>query len=183
MILYLDTNVFLARYATHESHHEEAKTLLQRIEKGEMKAVTSTLTLIEVACTTSRAYDRLTGTTSPLNREEIMAAFLKRLVNTKNLDFIPLGGEVSTNIGEQDVKIPAVYAVALEVASKTALKTLDTLHIASAMIASRLYGYNINLFVTLDEGILKRYEEVMHISEMKVISPGNLDTRKRVYKK
>lgn len=174
MILYLDTNVFLARYAPHEPHHEEAKTLLQRIEKGELKAVTSTLTLIEVACTTSRAYDKLTVTTSSLNREEIMAAFLNRLVNTKNLDFIPLGGEVSATVGEQDVKIPAVYAVALEVASKTALKTLDTLHIASAMIASQLYGHNVSLFVTLDEGILKRHEEIRDISMIRVTSPSIL---------
>jgi len=174
MTLYLDTNIFLARYAPHEPHHIEAKILLQKIEKGENKAVTSTLTLIEVACTTSRAIDRLTCKTTPLNREEIIGAFLKRLVNTRNLEFIPLGGEVSTSVGEQGVKIPAVYAVALEIASKTALKTLDTLHIASAMIASQLYGQNISLFVTLDEGILKHHKEIMSISEIRVTSPDNL---------
>ena len=32
MLVYLDTNIILARYAPDEVHHEEAKELLNKIE-------------------------------------------------------------------------------------------------------------------------------------------------------
>ena len=45
MLVYLDTNIILARYAPDEPYHEEAKKLLDEIENGQLSAVTSVLTL------------------------------------------------------------------------------------------------------------------------------------------
>jgi predicted nucleic acid-binding protein len=172
MLLYLDTNIILARYAPDEPQHDEAKILLNKIEKGELSAVTSILTLVEVVCATSRACERFDDKVGSLGREEVAGAFLRRVVNINNLVFIPMGGEVSVNVVERRVKLPALFALALEIGSKTGVKTLDTLHLASASIASRIYGHKIDCFVTLDEDILKRREDISGLIESRVLSPA-----------
>ena len=109
-----------------------------------------------------------------MGREEVAGAFLRRILNIKKLQFIPLGGELSVTVEERQVKLPALYALALEIGSKTGVKTLDTLHLASASIASRIYGNKVDYFVTLDEDILKRYEEIRTLIESNVVSPTAL---------
>ena len=166
----MDTNIILARYAPNEVHHEEAKELLNKIEHGNFSAVTSVLTLVEVVCTTSRAYERYNQRLGELGREEVAGAFLRRVLKIKKLAFIPIGGEVSVKSDERHVELPALFALALEIGSKTGVKTLDTLHLASAAIAARIYGQKIDYFVTLDEDILKRREVINNLIESRVVS-------------
>jgi predicted nucleic acid-binding protein len=170
MLLYLDTNIILARYAPDELHHDEAKELLSKIESGRLSAVTSVLTLVEVVCTTSRAYERYDHKGEALGREEVAGAFLRRVLKIKSLEFIPMGGEVSVNVEEGHVELPALFALALEIGSKTGVKTLDTLHLASAAIAARIYGQKIDYFVTLDADILKRRDAISSLIESRVVS-------------
>jgi len=170
MIAYLDTNIILARYSPNEPYHEEAKELLKKIEHGELTAVTSVLTLVEVVCTTSRAYERFNHNSRKLGREAVAGAFLRRALSIKGLEFLPMGGEVSVKAGEGQVELPALFALALEIGSKTGVKTLDTLHLASAAIAGRIYGQKIGCFVTLDEDILKRKESIGPLIDSKVVS-------------
>ena len=170
MIVYLDTNVILARYAPDEPQHDEAKILMNKIEAGKIDAVTSVLTLVEVVCTTSRAYQRFDDEANALSREEVAGAFLRRLL-IKKLEFIPMGGELSVAVEERQVKLPALFALALEIGSKTGVKTLDSLHLASASIASRIYGNKVDYFVTLDEDILKKHEEIRNLIDSNVVSP------------
>lgn len=174
MLLYLDTNIILARYAPDEPQHDEAKDLLNKVEGGDLSAVTSTLTLVEVVCATSRAYERFADKVGSLGREEVAGAFLRRVVNIRNLGFISMGGEVSVNVMKRRVKLPALFAMALEMGSKTGVKTLDTLHLASASIASRIYGHKIDCFVTLDEDILKRREDISGLIESRVLTPAEM---------
>jgi predicted nucleic acid-binding protein len=173
MRLYLDTNVILARYVPNEPQHEESKKLLNKIEKGKVSAVTSVLTLVEIVCATSRAYERFGDKVEALGREEVAGAFLRRVLNIKKLDFIPMGGEASFNVNDRSVQLPALFALALEIGSKTGLKTLDTLHLASASIASRIYESKIDYFVTLDEDMLKRRKDISSIIESRVVSPSH----------
>jgi predicted nucleic acid-binding protein len=172
MLIYLDTNIILARYAPDDPQHNKAKILLQKIETGEFTAVTSVLTLVEIVCTTSRAYKKFNAKNATLGREQVAGAFLKRILNINKLAFIPMGGEVSINITKRQVEIPTLFALALEIGSKTGVKTLDTLHIASASIASKIYGHKIDCFVTLDEDILKRSQEISDLIGSKVVSPA-----------
>ncbi|MGD6805966.1 MAG: type II toxin-antitoxin system VapC family toxin [Candidatus Bathyarchaeia archaeon] len=170
MIVYLDTNIILTRYSPEEHCHEEAKELLTKVEDDDLSAVTSVLTLVEVVCTTSRAYERFNHKFRELGREAVAGAFLRRVLSIKNLEFIPIGGEVSVKAGEGQVELPALFALALEIGSKTGVKTLDTLHLASAAVAGRIYGQKIDCFVTLDEDILKRKESISSLIDSKVVS-------------
>ncbi len=173
-LLYLDTNIILARYAPDEPQHEETKNLLNKIEEGKLASVTSILTLIEVVSTISRAYNRFKGEPESMNREEVAGAFLRRVINIRNLDLIPMGGEVSIDVEEQRVKLPALFAVALEIGSKTGVKTLDNIHLAATSIASRIYGHKIDYFITLDEDILKHGEDIKDLIEVKVVTPAEI---------
>jgi len=174
MILYLDTNVILTRWAPREAHHRDAKNILQAVEEGKTEAVTSTLTLLEVVSTTSRAFDRFKDDEKPMKREEISGAYLKRVLNTRNLSFIPFGGDITLNLDDRGVKVPALLAVALEVAAKTGVKTLDCIHVASVSVASRIHGQRIDYLVTLDEDMLKRRTEIEGITGVKVAAPGEV---------
>jgi len=174
MILYLDTNVILARYSRREPGHPDAKRLITNIEAGNADAVTSILTLVEIVSVTSRAYDRYEGESPLVKRGDASGSFLKRVANLNNLRFIPLGGDISLNIGEGTLELPALFAVALETGSKTGLKTLGNIHIASALIASRIYGQKMDYFVTLDEDIIIHREEILATTGIKVTKPDKV---------
>ncbi|MFQ6076912.1 MAG: hypothetical protein ACE5Z5_12430, partial [Candidatus Bathyarchaeia archaeon] len=107
-------------------------------------------------------------------REEIAGAFLRRVINIRNLDFIPMGGEVSIDVEEHRLKLPALFAVALEIGSRTGVKTLDNIHLAAASIASRIYGHKIEYFITSDEDILKHHEEIKALIETKAVTPAGI---------
>jgi len=72
------------------------------------------------------------------------------------------------------VKLPALFVVALEMGSKTGVKTLDNLYLAAAYIASRIYDHKIDYFITLDEDILRRRERIKDLIESRVASPAEI---------
>lgn len=172
-LLYLDTNVILARYAPSEPQHESAKDIIRWIEAGRIDAVTSVFTLVEVVCVTARAYERFIDK-DETTREDVAAAFLRRVANFKNLKFIPMGGEISFKVAGQQLKFPAVLAEALEIGAKTGLKTLDNVHLAAANVASKLYAQKIDYFATMDEEILRHREEVRAYIEARVSTPAEI---------
>ena len=174
MILYLDTSVILARWAPGEPSHLEAKAVLQAVEEGKAEAVTSALTLLEIVSATSRALERFREGEEPMSREAVSGALLRRVVNTRSLSMVPFGGDVSLGVGERGVTVPALLAVALEAASKTGVKALDSLHVASVAVASRIYGRSVDYLVTLDEDMLKRRSEIEGLVGARVAAPGEL---------
>ncbi len=175
MILYLDTNVILARWAPGEAHHRDAKRILLAVEDGEAEAMTSTLTLLEVVSTTSRAYDRFKGA-GPIGREEISGAYLRRILGTRNLGLVPFGGDISLAVDGREVKVPALLALALEVAAKTGVNTLDSLHVASVSAASRIFGRRVDYLVTLDEDMLSRHAEIEGLTGVRVAAPAEISS-------
>lgn len=70
--VYLDSNVFIAAYETVGAHGEHAQWILSAVERGDLVAVTSEITLSEVLvkplefgdATLSEAYQAMLGSTS-----------------------------------------------------------------------------------------------------------------------
>ena len=166
--------MILTRYAPDEPQHSEAKELLNKVENGGIEAATSVLTLVEVLSTVSRAYGRFRGESISMKREDVVGAFLRRIADIRHLYFIPFGGEVSVSFEEKNVELPAILAVAIEIGAGTGVKTLDNIHLAAALITSRIYGQGIDYFVTLDEDILKHKEQIMGLAELKVATPAQI---------
>ncbi len=167
---YLDTNVFLARYATTEKEHEDSKTLLESTEEGRLKAITSSLTLVEIAS----AIGRSQGKFSEARAQNTAGAFVRRALSLRNLNFVPLGGEMFLGGGTPKVRVPLLFSAALKAVRTLPLRALDLLHLSSAYMAVRLFGEELDFFTTLDEGILGLRREVKDFLGCPAVTPNEL---------
>ncbi len=167
---YLDTNVFLARYAPEEKEHDSSKILLEATEAGQLKALTSPLTLVEIASTVRRSSEKLTGTMPPV---ENSGAFVRRALALRNLGYISLGGEMTLAAGSP-VKVPLLFTAALKAVRSLPMKTLNLLHLASAYMAVRLFGEDLDFFATLDDELLRFRREVKDFLGCSAVTPSEL---------
>src|SRR6266851_7041506 len=110
---YLDTNIFLARYSPSEKEHESSRTLVDATENGKLRAITSTLTLVEIASVVRRSPGKFPEKTSPA---EAAGAFVRRALSLRNLTLLPLGGDMTIGTGGSQVKIPLLFSAALKAA-------------------------------------------------------------------
>jgi predicted nucleic acid-binding protein len=155
--LYLDTNVLLAVHAPGDKGHRSSAKLLTAVEEGHAKALTSTLTLIEIASAVKRSSNKFAKNDG--SDQELPGSFVRRTLRTRNLEYVNLGAEIPLG-QESQARIPSVYAIALKAVRTLPLKTLDLLHIASAYAAIRLHGKQLDYFTTLDAGILDHRKEI-----------------------
>ena len=167
---YLDTNVFLARYAPDEKEHESSKRLIQATEEGKLRAVTSTLTLVEIASSVRRAPVKFDGKDS----SDAAGSFVRRALSLRNLEYVPLGGEMSLDGRGTGTRVPLLFSVALKAVKTLPLRTLDLLHIASAYVAMRILGDDLTYFTTLDEGILDQGKPVREFLSCPAVRPSEI---------
>jgi len=103
----------------------------------------------------------------------IPGSFVRKTLRLKNLEYVGLGSEISLHT-ESDVRIPAVYAVALKAVRTLPLRTLDLLHVASAYAAVRLLGKQLDYFTTLDEEILDAGREIKTLLGCPSVTPDEI---------
>ncbi len=171
--LYLDTNVLLAVYAPGDKGHKSSAKIVRAVEEGQVKALTSTLTLVEIASAVKRSSRKFAK--SHGSDPELPGSFVRRTLNTKNLEYISLGTEIPLGQDSQ-ARVPAVYAIALKAVKTLPLRTLDLLHIASAYSAIRLHGKQLDYFTTLDGEILDARREIKTLLGCPTVSPDELAT-------
>jgi len=171
--LYLDTNVLLAVYAPGDKGHKSSTKLVSAIEDERVKALTSTLTLIEIASTVKRSSRKFAQDEG--SDLELPGSFVRRTLNIKNLEYINLGTEILLG-QESQARIPAVYAIALRAVRTLPLRTLDLIHVASAYAAIRLHGKEIDFFTTLDGGILEAKREIKTLLGCPTVTPDEVVT-------
>ena len=170
--LYLDTNILLALYAPMDKGHKNSAKIVGAVEAGQVNALTSTLTLIEIASAVKRASRKFARATSS-DQEMIPGSFVRKTLRLKNLEYVGLGSEISLHT-ESDVRIPAVYAVALKAVRTLPLRTSDLLHVASAYAAVRLLGKQLDYFTTLDEEILDACREIKTLLGCPSVTPDEI---------
>jgi len=158
--LYLDTNILLAVYAPMDKGHKNSAKIVGAVEAGQVNALTSTLTLIEIASAVKRASRKFARATSS-DQEMIPGSFVRKTLRLKNLEYVGL-------------RIPAVYAVALKAVRTLPLRTLDLLHVASAYAAVRLLGKQLDYFTTLDEEILDAGREIKTLLGCPSVTPDEI---------
>ena len=155
---------------TGDKGHKSSARLVRAIEEGQAKALTSTLTLIEIASAIKRSSRKFAQEHS--SDQELPGSFVRRTLRTKNLEYFNLGTEIPL----WQARIPAVYAIALKAARTLPLRTLDLLHVASAYAAIRLYGKQLDYFTTLDAGILEARKEIKTLLGCPTVSPEEVVT-------
>jgi predicted nucleic acid-binding protein len=167
----LDTNIFLTKYAPGEKEHESSKRLIEATEAGKLRAITSTLTLVEIASTVRRSPAKFPSKTSP---SDAAGAFVRRALSIGNLTYVTMGGDMSLGTGGSRARVPLAFSAALKAVKTLPLKTLDLVHIASAYVAVRILGEELDFFATLDERILTLRKEVKDFLECPAVTPSEI---------
>jgi len=99
-------------------------------------------------------------------------AFVRRALSLKNLSFVPIGGEMTLKGSMPPVRVPMLYTAAFRAVRSLPLTALDLLHIASAYVAVRLFGEELDYFTTLDEGILDQAKQVREFLGSPAVTPS-----------
>jgi hypothetical protein len=70
------------------------------------------------------------------------------------------------------VRVPMLHTAAFRAIRTLPVRTLDLLHIASAYVAERLFGEELDYFSALDEGILDHAMQVREFLGSPAVTPS-----------
>jgi predicted nucleic acid-binding protein len=167
----LDTSVILSRYAPTDEFYESSKATIKHVEDGEYAAATSVFTFVEASSVISRSLEKF-PVEEKLSKDEIVAEYLKRIASIKNLAFISVGGDGLLRIGGLGVTTPLLFEIAMNISLTTSARTLDNLHLASAVLCTDIFRRKIDFFVTGDKDLLKKRAAIKEVVKASVVSPN-----------
>jgi len=167
---YLDTNVFISRWKPDDPYYSEAKIVASSLQKGEISAYTSVLTLLETASVAGRLYAHRMKDKGPEQKKMFIIKTIRRLV-VMRIRFIHLVGDIPLRLSNVKVDMPTLLADSIFLSFLTALRTLDLMHIATARHAKQIDSEKLGAFITGDAELLARKDEISKIIGMPVLSP------------
>jgi predicted nucleic acid-binding protein len=167
---YLDTNVFISRWKPDDPYYSEAKIIASTLEKGEISAYTSVLTLLETASVAGRLYAHRMKDKGPEEKKMFIIKTIRRLAALR-IRFIHLVGDIPLRLGNVKVDMPTLLADSFFLSFLTVLRTLDLMHIAAARHAKQIDSEKLGAFITGDAELLARKDEISKIIGMPVLSP------------
>ena len=167
---YLHTNVFISRWKPDDPYYSEAKIIASSLQKGEISAYTSVLTLLETASVAGRLYAHRMKDKGPEEKKMFIIKTIRRLAVLR-ISFIHLVGDIPLRLGNVKVDMPTLLADSIFLSFLTALRTLDLMHIAAARHAKQIDNEKLGAFITGDAELLARKDEISKIIGMPVLSP------------
>lgn len=167
---YLDTNVFISRWKPDDPYYSEAKIIASNLQKGEISAYTSVLTLLETASVAGRLYAHRMKDKGPEQKKMFIIKTIRRLA-VMSIRFIHLVGDIPLRLDNVKVDMPTLLADSIFLSFLTALRTLDLMHIAAARHAKQIDSEKLGAFITGDAELLARKDEISKIIGMPVLSP------------
>jgi predicted nucleic acid-binding protein len=167
---YMDTNVFISVLKNNDPYHSEAKSIVYRLQKDEIRAETSVITVLEIASVTSRSFEDRFGGKRPQEQRGMFVAKALRRFSSLRTKFIHLAGDVPFAMSGIETDMPSIFNEAIYHSLKVPLRTLDLIHLAAAKYAGRL-NKDLGAFVTGDKGFLAMKENLSKTIEMPLLSP------------
>lgn len=164
---YMDTNVFMARFKSDDPFHAQAKSIARSLEKGEILAETSVLTLLEVASVSGRLYRKRKG--DDKRKKAFVIKMIRKLGRLKT-NFINIAGDKQISIKGIQAILPCVFDEGILLSLQCDLRTLDLVHLAAARHSKRMNN-ELAAFVTGDEGFLSDKARLSGIIGMPILSP------------
>jgi predicted nucleic acid-binding protein len=164
----MDTNVFISALKADDPYHSEAGILASRLRKGEIKAETSTLTLLEVASVASLLYHHVEGKDDQKRR-----AFVVKILRTLGglgIRFVHMAGDTPFALGNVKTDVSNIFNESILLSIQTTLRTLDLVHVAAARHAKQNNG-ELGAFVTGDTDLLGMRGQLSTITGMPFVSP------------
>ncbi|OLD03933.1 MAG: hypothetical protein AUJ07_05160 [Crenarchaeota archaeon 13_1_40CM_3_53_5] len=168
---YVDTGVLIAAYAPKDPLRSAARNFLG---KSRASRIISSLTFEELSSVLSRIEENL-ELPSILRQEppqRRIRALVEYVVRDCRLTIASQVGSSRIRLGGRSVTMPMEYSTAAALAPKLKLRSLDLLHLAYASLISRL-EFSISSFVTGDETILGKTDEIQESLNITVTHPDN----------
>ena len=166
---YMDTNVFIAGLKPDDPFHSYCKAIMNALQRDEIRAETSALTLLEVASVSGRLYTAKKHGTFESGRRLFIVRTLRRLAGLKT-KFVNIAGDTKVSIRAIEATLPSVFNEALLLSLRSTLKTLDLIHLAAAKHAKQV-NKELGAFVTADKDFLSNKKELSEIMNMPMFSP------------
>jgi len=169
MMEYVDTNVILAKYFPEDKLHQMAVGYL---EQSAIRKLISPISLVELMAVLSRVDPALRAPDELLREtpRRRVRALLEFLIRDSHLKVASVPARAKLRAGGIPFSAPIEYLTCIRLAHALKLKTLDLLHIAYASNL-RKWGYDIKTFVTLDQDIIGRAQEIQQETEIEVEEP------------
>lgn len=170
---YVDTNVVLAKYFPEDSAHRRAVRFL---EQSAVRKMISPISLIELAAVLSRIDPALRAPEELLQEtpRRRVRALLEFLIKDTHLHVTTVPAKAKLRVGGTSFTAPIEYHTCIRLAHALKLKTLDLLHVAYADNLRRC-GYEIETFVTFDQDILGKANEIQQETEIEVKEPNDIE--------
>jgi len=166
---YMDSNVYISGLKPDDPFHSDSKAIVRALERDEIRAETSVLTILEVASVSGRVYAAKKGMKSEKERKVFIVRSLRRLAGLKT-KFINISGDTHLSIRGIEATLPSVFNEAVLLSLRSRLKTLDLIHLAAAKHAKQVNA-ELNALVTGDKDFLSNKKELSEIVKMPVFSP------------
>lgn len=167
---YIDTNVFISAWKPDDPYYFEAKAIASSLQKGEISACTSVLTLLEAAAVAGRMHGhRLKGKTAQ-DRKLFIIKTLRKLASLR-IKFLHIPGDMPLSVGNNEARMPSLLGESIFISFQTSLRTLDLMHIAAARHSKQMDSNELGAFVTGDGELLTKKDEISKIIGVPVLSP------------
>ncbi|MEM3144133.1 MAG: hypothetical protein QXW91_05865 [Candidatus Nitrosotenuis sp.] len=166
----MDTNVFISKLKPDDPYHLEANLLINKIRKGQIKAETSVLTLLELSSVAGRLYHRTFGKQE--NISERRAFVVKTLKTFANLGvkFVHMAGDLPFTLGNIKTDVPKMINESIFLSIHIPLRTLDLVHVGAARSAKQ-DNPDLDTFVTGDKEILLIKDDLSRFTGLAFLSP------------
>lgn len=161
--------MFISQLKPDDPYHSDALAIGRKLRKGELRAETSVLTILEAASVAGRMYHHAMG--DRVNIDERKSFVIKTLKTLAGLvKFVHMPGDVPLSVGIVKAHMPSILNESFLLSFQTTLRTLDLMHVAVAKYAEQDNG-ELDAFVTGDEGILKLKDQLSVMVGMPFMSP------------
>jgi len=166
---YMDTNVYVSGLKPDDPYHAYCKAIIRALQNDEIRAETSSLTLLEVASVSGRLYAAKKQGKNQKERRVFVVRTLRRLAGLKT-KFVNITGDTRLSIRGIEASLPSVFNEALLLSLRSPLKTLDLIHLAAAKRAKQVNS-ELGAFVTGDKDFLSSKKELSEIMKIPIFSP------------
>ncbi len=168
----MDTNVFISELKQDALYHAEASAIIRKITDGDLVAETSVLTLLETASVASRLYNARMAGEEGMSESERKIFIIKAIGKLASLKprFVHLAGDSPPFLRSVRTDLPQIFSEAILMSLLIPLRTFDLIHLAAARYAKQT-NQELGAFVTGDNGLLSKKEELTRIIGMPILSP------------
>lgn len=171
MIIYLDTNVILSYFDTRDHFHLQNRTLLKQVD---ITFVTGFITILEYESVISRLWkinqiqfdEDIIKMINNLPEHEQVRTITETCLNLINLTILPVSGLEKIKLTNKEYLVENSFSIAYELGTHLSLRTLDTIHIASAMKIKHYTNFNVEYFLTNDKNILNNAKDIRKTTQI-----------------